>query len=99
MSDSGPPREPVSVLSLAFTAGLTLLAGMFVGYHGGRYLDRLLGSEPWLSLVGTVLGVVAGFRVLLRDILRSGDRSSRRDKRGQRAEDRTDGEDREPADG
>ncbi|MEW6031931.1 MAG: AtpZ/AtpI family protein [Bacillota bacterium] len=55
--------------SVAFTAGLTILAGMAIGYYGGRYLDRLLGTEPWLALVGSMLGVAAGFRVLIRDIL------------------------------
>jgi len=43
---------------------------MLVGFYGGRYLDRLLGIDPWLSLVGIILGAVAGFRVLLRDIMR-----------------------------
>jgi F0F1-type ATP synthase assembly protein I len=42
---------------------------MAIGYYGGRYLDRLLGTEPWLALVGSMLGVAAGFRVLIRDIL------------------------------
>jgi len=67
---TGPPREPGGVFTVAFTSGFTLLAGMFIGYVGGRYLDGLLGVSPWLSLVGVILGVVAGFRVLLRDLLR-----------------------------
>lgn len=71
MSESGPPRQPGGILGLAFTSGLTILAGMFIGFYGGRYLDRLLGWEPWLSLAGILLGAVAGFRVLLRDILGS----------------------------
>ncbi len=71
------PREPGGLWSLAFTSGLTLLAGFFVGYYGGRWLDGALGTTPWLTLVGTILGLVAGFRVLLRDILREASRQSK----------------------
>lgn len=79
MPESGSPRPPGGTLGLAFTSGLTILAGMFVGFYGGRYLDRVLGWEPWLSLVGIILGAVAGFRILLRDILSSnGSGGSRR---------------------
>lgn len=73
------PREPGGLWSLAFTSGLTLLAGFFVGYYGGRWLDGALGTTPWLTLVGTILGIVAGFRVLLRDILREASRESKPD--------------------
>ena len=66
---SGAPRESDGLLGVAFTSGLTLLAGLFLGYYGGRWLDGLAGTAPWLSLVGILLGIVAGFRVLLRDIL------------------------------
>lgn len=63
------PRRPDALWSIAFTAGFTILAGLAVGYYGGRWLDARLHTAPWLSLVGTILGIVAGFRVLLRDIL------------------------------
>ncbi len=72
-----PPREPGGLLGVAFTSGFTLLAGLFVGYYGGRWLDGKLGTTPWLALVGMLLGIVAGFRVLLRDVLRE---SSRQEK-------------------
>lgn len=70
MSGTGSPKVPGGLWSIALTSGFTLLAGLFIGYYGGRWLDGLLGTTPWLSLVGIILGIVAGFRVLLRDILR-----------------------------
>ena len=76
---SGAPRESDGLLGVAFTSGLTLLAGLFLGYYGGRWLDGLAGTAPWLSLVGILLGIVAGFRVLLRDILRASSRPERQD--------------------
>lgn len=58
------------LLSLALTFGLTLLAAMFLGFQGGAWLDRRLGTDPWLALLGLVLGVAAAFRILFRDLLR-----------------------------
>jgi len=76
---SGAPRKSGDLLSVAMTSGFTLLAGLFIGYYGGRWLDEWAGTSPWFMLVGTILGIVAGFRVLLRDILREGSRHGSRD--------------------
>ncbi len=78
VSGTGSPRVPGGLWSVAFTSGFTLLAGLLVGYYGGRWLDKLAGTTPWLSLVGIILGIVAGFRVLLRDILREGSAADQR---------------------
>ncbi len=32
----------------------------FLGWLLGQYLDRRWGTSPWLSLVGSLLGVAAG---------------------------------------
>ncbi len=75
----GPLGDPNGgMLGTAFTAGFTLLAGFLVGYYGGRWLDGLAGTTPWLTLVGTILGIVAGFRVLIRDILRGASPETKR---------------------
>lgn len=71
VAGSGDKSGTDGLLGVAFTSGLTLLAGLFLGYYGGRWLDGLAGTAPWLTLVGILLGIVAGFRVLLRDILTS----------------------------
>ena len=44
--------------------GIELAASTVIGLFGGRWLDGKLGTEPWLSIVGLILGVVAGFRSL-----------------------------------
>ena len=39
-----------------------LIVSPLVGFFGGGALDRWLGTKPWLSLVGLVLGFVAAGR-------------------------------------
>jgi F0F1-type ATP synthase assembly protein I len=46
--------------------GAELLVPLIVGVIGGRWLDRRFGTEPWLLLVLTVLGAVAGMVNLIR---------------------------------
>jgi ATP synthase protein I len=44
--------------------GIELAASTVIGLFGGQWLDGKLGTKPWLSIVGLILGVVAGFRSL-----------------------------------
>ena len=37
-----------------------------IGYFGGHWIEHRLGGAPWVSLVGLLFGVVAGFRELVR---------------------------------
>jgi len=36
---------------------------------GGWWLDRKLGSEPWLTLLGVAIGAVGGFVWIYREVL------------------------------
>jgi ATP synthase protein I len=69
---SGGRREPdrrwirqVGVLS---GVGLTLVISTVLGLGGGYALDRWLGSSPWFTLAGLLLGIVAGFVNLFRAV-------------------------------
>ena len=46
--------------------GITLFACVLIGVFLGRFLDRILGTSPWLLLVFSLLGVVAAFREIFR---------------------------------
>jgi ATP synthase protein I len=46
--------------------GLTLVIATVLGLWGGYVLDRWLGSSPWLTLVGLLLGIASGFVNLFR---------------------------------
>jgi F0F1-type ATP synthase assembly protein I len=48
------------------SVGIELALSTVIGLLGGRWLDSKLHTDPWLMLVGLVLGVVAGFRSLIR---------------------------------
>jgi ATP synthase protein I len=50
--------------------GWAFVAPMILGLVAGFYLDRWLGTEPWLLLAGLLLGMGAGFLALYGVILR-----------------------------
>jgi F0F1-type ATP synthase assembly protein I len=48
------------------SVGIEFSVSTVIGLLGGRWLDGKLGTDPWLMIVGLLLGVVAGFRSLIR---------------------------------
>jgi ATP synthase protein I len=55
----------------ASSVGLELGIAVIVGLFAGMWLDSKLGTTPWLMLVLLVLGLVAGFRNVLRAVERA----------------------------
>jgi F0F1-type ATP synthase assembly protein I len=53
------------------SVGLELGIAVVIALLFGMWLDRKLGTEPWLMLVFLVLGLVAGFRNMLRAVARA----------------------------
>jgi len=39
-----------------------MVAATFIGLAMGHYLDKWLGTAPWLTLIFLLLGIVSGFR-------------------------------------
>ena len=54
--------------------GLEIAVAIGIGYLGGQYLDRRLGTAPWLMWVGFLAGVGAAVKALVR-VVRSYKRS------------------------
>lgn len=50
----------------ASSVGLNLVFSTFVGLAMGYGLDKLFHTSPWLLIVFTILGIIAGFRELVR---------------------------------
>jgi ATP synthase protein I len=68
-----PAQDPSAWRALGelSTIGLTLVVATVLGLAGGYYLDRWLGTSPWLTLVGLLLGIAAGFVNLFRTVKRA----------------------------
>jgi ATP synthase protein I len=61
----------------ASSAGLELGIAVAIGALFGRWLDGKLGTAPWMLLVFLIVGLVAGFRGVLRAVARA-DKAARR---------------------
>lgn len=47
-----------------------LFAGIFIGVWGGIKLDALLNTEPWFTVILSLLGVAAGLYAVLKDFIK-----------------------------
>ncbi|MDP2867084.1 MAG: AtpZ/AtpI family protein [Elusimicrobiota bacterium] len=48
--------------------GLELAVSVMVGFWGGYWLDKKLGSAPWLMLLGAAAGMAGGFYLVIREL-------------------------------
>ena len=46
--------------------GIFMGVAICIGYFGGRWLDGRFQTKPWLSLIGLLVWIAAGFRELWR---------------------------------
>jgi ATP synthase protein I len=70
MAPAGDPSAWKALGELS-TVGLTLVLATVIGLAGGYYLDRWLGTSPWLTLIGLLFGIAAGFVNLFRSVKRA----------------------------
>jgi F0F1-type ATP synthase assembly protein I len=61
----------------ASSAGLELGISVGLGALFGAWLDGKLGTEPWMLLVFLALGLIAGFRGVMRAVARADRAASR----------------------
>ena len=74
----GPALDPAARQSRrmyeglsASAAGLELGISVAIGALFGAWLDGKLGTSPWLLIAFLILGVIAGFRGVLRAVARA----------------------------
>jgi ATP synthase protein I len=58
--------KQLNALMRLTSVGIEFSISTLIGLLGGRWLDGKFGTTPFLMIAGLVLGVVAGFRSLLR---------------------------------
>jgi F0F1-type ATP synthase assembly protein I len=56
----------VRIASTTGAVGLEVALSIAAGFLGGQWLDRKLGSGPWLGYIGLVAGVGAAIKALIR---------------------------------
>jgi len=60
-------------IAIGFELGFSVIAGIVLG----QYIDKWLEIEtPWFTIVGLVLGMIAGFTILIRMIKKIDDREN-----------------------
>ncbi|MGD9538485.1 MAG: AtpZ/AtpI family protein [Alphaproteobacteria bacterium] len=63
-------KTPKSNLGRALSLAIEMAAALAVGFGIGWYLDRWLGTKPWLLVVFLIIGLAAGVRNVMRVIAR-----------------------------
>ena len=58
--------DTLRALAYFSQVGITMAATIIVGVLLGKYLDRWLGTDPWLLLICSLLGAGASFKSLSR---------------------------------
>ena len=66
----GKPSGAVELFYVAGTIGLQLVSATFIGLAMGYFLDKWLGTSPWLLMLFLILGIIAGFRDVYREVKR-----------------------------
>lgn len=59
-------KELFRLISKFSTVGIEMGFSVVIGLIIGRYLDSYLKTDPWMSIVFLIFGVVAAFRVIIR---------------------------------
>ncbi|MBI4056557.1 MAG: AtpZ/AtpI family protein [Elusimicrobia bacterium] len=54
------------LLGVGLNLTVTILLGFFVGY----WIDRKLGTRPWLMLLGAGVGMIVGFYQFIKESLK-----------------------------
>lgn len=62
--------------SILFAHGLTAALTVYLAVRGGFWLDRKLGTAPWLMLALVLLVVAANIRLLIKDLVAALDRGA-----------------------
>ena len=50
--------------------GLEMAVGVVIGYFVGNWLGNHYGWNPWASVIGAMIGLIAGAYVLIKEVNR-----------------------------
>ena len=78
-------RQLMKSLGFLSSLGIAMVASSFIGLFIGYYLDKWLGTSPWMTLIWLGFGIASGFRnifILTRRALREQDQNEEQDREG-----------------
>jgi ATP synthase protein I len=52
-------RENIRLIGQLSTLGLSFVLAIVMGFRGGYLLDQWLGTSPWLTFLGFLVGIAA----------------------------------------
>lgn len=64
-SAPGPAWKSLGELA---SVGVAMVLATVIGLGVGYYLDRWLGTSPWLTMLGLAAGIAAAFVTLFRSV-------------------------------
>ena len=59
-------REDIRLIGQLSTVGLSFVLAIVMGFGGGYLLDGWLGTRPWLTFLGFIVGIAAGITNVYR---------------------------------
>jgi ATP synthase protein I len=66
LTEKQPEKTLFKQLLEASSVGIHLVVSTFVGFAIGYGLDKLFGTSPYLTVIFLIIGIIAGFRELIR---------------------------------
>jgi ATP synthase protein I len=55
-------RQLFKALGFLSSVGISMVAATLIGLAMGYYLDKWLGTSPWMTFIFLGFGIVSGFR-------------------------------------
>jgi ATP synthase protein I len=77
-------RQLMRSLGFLSSLGICMVASSFIGLFIGYYLDKWLGTSPWMTLIWLGFGIASGFRnifVLTRRAMREMEQNEDQDQK------------------
>jgi len=55
-------------VNYAVSFGVTMATSLLLGFFGGRWLDRKLGTEPFFLVLGLLAGTALAFYSMIKEL-------------------------------
>jgi F0F1-type ATP synthase assembly protein I len=75
MTKKNKSDQKINAYAKFSSMGIQMGVLIFLGVYGGQKLDEKYQTKtPWFTIVGSLLGVFAGLYVVLKGVIKMGDK-------------------------